>query len=88
VEPQYQDLVLATAFDRNTPDQRAGAAGLAQFLADAAAKASLATNLRDQGVAFDRLPVLATDAAKQWTGSFNPVEISVDGFRRLYEQAF
>jgi alcohol dehydrogenase len=88
VEPQYQDLVLATAFDRNTPDQRAGAAGLAQFLADAAAKAGLATNLRDQGVAFDRLPDLAADAAKQWTGSFNPVEISVDGFRRLYEQAF
>lgn len=88
VEPQYQDLVLATAFDRNTPDQRAGAAGLAQFLADAAAKAGLAMNLRDQGVAFDRLPDLAADAAKQWTGSFNPVEISVDGFRRLYEQAF
>ena len=88
VEPQYQDLVLATAFDRNTPDQRAGAAGLAQFLADAAAKAGLATNLRDQGVAFDRLPELAADAAKQWTGTFNPVEISVDGFRRLYEQAF
>jgi alcohol dehydrogenase len=88
VEPQYQDLVLATAFDRNTPDQRAGAAGLAQFLADAAAKAGLATNLRDHGVAFDRLPDLAADAAKQWTGSFNPVEISVDGFRRLYEQAF
>lgn len=88
VEPQYQDLVLATAFDRNTPDQRAGAAGLAQFLSDAAAKAGLATTLRDQGVAFDRLPDLAADAAKQWTGSFNPVEISVDGFRRLYEQAF
>lgn len=88
VEPQYQDLVLATAFDRNTPDQRAGASGLAQFLADAAAKAGLATNLRDQGVAFDRLPGLAADAAKQWTGSFNPVGISVDGFRRLYEQAF
>lgn len=88
VEPQYQDLVLATAFDQNTPDQRAGAAGLAQFLADAAAKAGLATRLRDQGVDRERIPQLAADAAKQWTGSFNPVAITVEGFGRLYEQAF
>lgn len=88
IEPHYQDLVLATAFERNTPDQRAGAAGLAQFLAQAAAQAGLATSLRSEGVDFDRLPDLAAAAAKQWTGSFNPVEISVDGFRRLYEQAF
>lgn len=88
IEPHYQDLVLATAFERNTPDQRAGAAGLAQFLAQAAAQAGLATSLRNEGVDFDRLPDLAAAAAKQWTGSFNPVEISVDGFRRLYEQAF
>ncbi|WP_428305236.1 iron-containing alcohol dehydrogenase family protein [Lacipirellula sp.] len=88
VEPQYHDLVLATAFDRNTPDQRAGADGLAQFLADAAAKAGLATRLQDQGVDFARLPELAADATKQWTGTFNPVAMSTDDFRRLYEQAY
>lgn len=88
VEPQYQDLVLATAFDRNTPDQRAGAAGLAQFLAEAAAQAGLATTLGEQGVAFDRLGDLAADATKQWTGTFNPVPMTADDFRRLYEQAF
>ena len=88
VEEQYQDLVLATAFDRNTPDQRAGSAGLAHFLAEAAAKAGLATRLRDQGVERERLPELAADAAKQWTGTFNPVEMREADFLKLYEQAY
>jgi alcohol dehydrogenase len=88
VEDQYQDLVLATAFDRNTPDQRAGSAGLAHFLAEAAAKAGLATRLRDQSIERERLPELAADAAKQWTGTFNPVEMREADFLNLYEQAF
>jgi alcohol dehydrogenase len=88
VEPQYHDLVLATAFDRNTPDQRAGASGLAQFLADAAAAAGLATRLRDQGIESNRLPELAEAATKQWTGTFNPVPMTADDFRRMYEDAF
>jgi len=88
VESEYQDLVLATAFDRNTPDQRAGSAGLAHFLAEAAAAAGLATRLRDQGVDRERLPQLAADAAKQWTGTFNPVEMSTHDFLALYEAAY
>ncbi len=87
-EPQYQALVLATAFHRNTPDQRAGSAGLAHFLAEAAATAGLATRLRDEGVDAARLPELAADAAKQWTGSFNPVELQTEDILRLYEQAY
>jgi alcohol dehydrogenase len=89
VEQAYQDLVLATAFDKNTPDQRAGsAAGLARFLADAAEAAGLAVRLRDQGVERDRLPELAADALKQWTGSFNPVEMTVDDYEALYAAAY
>jgi len=88
VEQWYQDLVLATAFDRHTPDQRAGSAGLAHFLAEAAAAAGLAVRLRDEGVERERLPELAADAAKQWTGSFNPTPLTVDDFLRLYEQAY
>jgi alcohol dehydrogenase len=89
VEQAYQDLVLATAFDKNTPDQRAGsAAGLARFLAEAAEAAGLAVRLRDQGVERDRLPELAADALKQWTGSFNPVELRADDYEALYEAAY
>lgn len=88
VEAAYHDLVLSTAFDRNTPDQRAGSAGLAHFLMEAAAKAGLATRLRDQGVERPRLPQLAAEAAKQWTGTFNPVEMSIESYLALYEAAY
>jgi alcohol dehydrogenase len=87
-ESQYHDLVLATAFDKNTPDQRAGAAGLAMFLADAAAAAGLATRLRDQGVERERIPQLAEDATKQWTGGFNPVPMTAADYEALYEAAY
>jgi alcohol dehydrogenase len=88
VAPLYHDLVLATAFDKNTPDQRAGADGLAHFLTDAAATAGLATRLREHGVERDRLPELAADAMKQWTGSFNPVEMSAEDYEALYAAAY
>jgi alcohol dehydrogenase len=88
VSDQYQDLVLSTAFDKNTPDQRAGGSGLARFLAEAAEAAGLATRLRDHGVERERLPLLAADALKQWTGSFNPVEMSAEDYEGLYEAAF
>ncbi len=87
-ETQYRDLVLATAFDPNTPDQRAGSAGLARFLAEAAAAAGLATRLRDQGVEHERLPQLAADASKQWTGTFNPIEMTTECYLTLYEAAY
>jgi alcohol dehydrogenase len=87
-ESEYHDLVLATAFDKNTPDQRAGAAGLAHFLGEAAAAAGLATQLRDHGVDQEQLPQLAADAMKQWTGSFNPVAMSAADYEELYEAAY
>jgi alcohol dehydrogenase len=88
VEAQYRALVLSTAFDRDTPDQRAGSTGLAHFLSEAAAAAGLATRLRDHHVERDRLPHLAADAMKQWTGSFNPVAMRSEDYLRLYEQAY
>jgi alcohol dehydrogenase len=87
-EPWYRDLVLATAFDKNTPDQRGGAQGLAHFLAEAAATAGLATRLRDHGVEREQIPQLAADAMKQWTGTFNPVEMTAEDYEALYEAAF
>jgi alcohol dehydrogenase len=39
------------------------------------------------GVSADRLPSLADAAAKQWTGTFNPVEMTRDDFLQLYDAA-
>jgi alcohol dehydrogenase len=88
VDGWYQDLLLTTAHDRDCPDPRGGAAGLAHFLRQTASEAGLAARLRDAGVQRDRLPQLAADATKQWTGTFNPVEMSEVDFLALYETAF
>jgi alcohol dehydrogenase class IV len=61
---------------------------LAHFLRQTASEAGLAARLRDAGVQRDRLPQLAADATKQWTGTFNPVEMSEVDFLALYETAF
>jgi alcohol dehydrogenase len=87
-EAQYHELVLATAFDKNTPDQRAGSAGLAHFLAEAAAAAGLATRLRDQSVDRRQIPQLAADAMKQWTSGFNPAAMTATDYEALYEAAY
>jgi alcohol dehydrogenase len=65
-----------------------GADAVADFLAECAAEAGLAARLRDQRVDRDRLPTLAADATKQWTGTFNPVALSEADFLALYEAAY
>ncbi|MEN0109833.1 MAG: iron-containing alcohol dehydrogenase [Planctomycetota bacterium] len=61
---------------------------LAAFLTDLLRRAGLQTTLSGLGVPRDRLPDLAADAAKQWTGTFNPVEVDADGYQRIYESAY
>jgi alcohol dehydrogenase len=65
-----------------------GAGAVADFLVASSAAAGLASRLRDQGVARDRLPQLAADATKQWTGTFNPVPLAEADFLALYEAAY
>jgi alcohol dehydrogenase len=48
----------------------------------------LPASLRDAGVHRDALPALASDAAKQWTGTFNPRPFDAAAALTLYEQAF
>ena len=64
------------------------APGFAPFLTQTLAEAALSDRLETLGVAHDRLPQLAQHAAEQWTGTFNPVEMSADDYLRLYEAAF
>ena len=61
---------------------------LVTFLEDARRRAGLAANLSDCGVERDRLPELATAAAKQWTAQFNPRDTNENDMLTLYEQAF
>lgn len=61
---------------------------LAHFVAALTIKAGLSTKLAELRVAYDKLPQLAAEAAKQWTGSFNPRKVGPDELLTLYQEAF
>jgi alcohol dehydrogenase len=60
---------------------------LANFVADNSRRAGLASTLTECGVAREKLPEMAAAAATQWTGKFNPVELTERDFQQLYESA-
>src|SRR5262249_24979280 len=64
------------------------AQGLAAYITEMVERGGLATRLADCGVERERLLALAADAAKQWTGKFNPVEFKEADYLKLYEAAF
>jgi alcohol dehydrogenase len=68
-------------------DARSGATCLAETITAWTKRAGLATWLANLGVGEDRLPQLADAAAKQWTGTFNPRELTLANFLDLYHRA-
>ncbi|HQU46180.1 MAG TPA: iron-containing alcohol dehydrogenase, partial [Pirellulales bacterium] len=61
---------------------------LADVVADFARRAGLPERLSQCGVEREKLPVLAEDAAKQWTGTFNPRKVGQEELLALYELAY
>jgi alcohol dehydrogenase len=84
----YQDLLDSTGGANGFPNPKQGVAGLADFVAGLVAKAGLATKLSDCGVDREKLGKLATGAATQWTGKFNPREVDEKSLFELYQRAF
>ena len=60
---------------------------LAAWIEKTAQHAGLAGKLSECRVTRDQIPQLAAAAATQWTGTFNPVELTEIDFQRLYEVA-
>jgi alcohol dehydrogenase len=60
---------------------------LANFVSRVSRQAGLVGTLTECGVSRDALPQLATAAAKQWTGKYNPVSLTETDLRNLYESA-
>ncbi len=88
VNSWYHDLLECTAGVNGFPRPEAGADGLADFVAQLARHAELPTRLSDCGVEAGKLANLAAEAAKQWTGGFNPRTMGTDEYQALYEAAF
>lgn len=95
VEDVYGQLSSETAPDP-TDHQRSGcwprreerAEGLARFVSELTTRAGLATRLSDCGVNQASLEQLASEAARQWTTSFNPRPADQQALLQLYQQAF
>jgi alcohol dehydrogenase len=61
---------------------------LAARLERLARAGDLPATLRDLGVPREDLPMLATEAAAQWTGTFNPRPFEAHGALEIYETAY
>ena len=50
--------------------------------------AKMREGLAQYNIDSKQFPLLAKDAAKQWTAGFNPRPIAAEDFERLYEEVF
>lgn len=80
--------VLASDAKICTADNPRAGEILADRVAELANLSGLPTSLAQCGVECRSLPQLAEDAAKQWTGSFNPRPVDESSLLELYEAAF
>ena len=64
-----------------------GAEGLAQLFGQWRELAKLPSRLDDRNIPREHLPQLAEDAARQWTGTFNPRPVDAEILLVLYEQS-
>ncbi|MCA9200857.1 MAG: iron-containing alcohol dehydrogenase, partial [Planctomycetales bacterium] len=78
----YRELAQIACLDDSD-----GVAAVADQVVCFAQHAQLATTLGEIGVDADKLPELAADAAKQWTGTFNPRPVTQESLLALYQAA-
>jgi alcohol dehydrogenase len=84
----YQDLLEGTGGANGFPKPESGYQGLAEFVTKLVKSAELPTQLSECGVERAKLGELAAEAAKQWTGSFNPRRVGEAELLSLYEAAY
>lgn len=83
--PLYSDLIYSSEPVNGDP-QAAGEA-LAQRVSALLQSAGLPATLTEAGVSRALLPLLAEEAAQQWTGKFNPRPVAEGELRAIYEAA-
>ena len=74
--------------EKTGTDYRALGDQLALRLEALAEAGGLLRNLRSAGISETELPELAVDAAQQWTGTFNPRPLDVQGAIEIYQCAY
>jgi alcohol dehydrogenase len=87
IGPWYRELLECSANSHALAETENPVDALATLVSQLARQAGLVDTLSQAGVSAERLPELADAATQQWTGTFNPVDMTRDDFQRLYEAA-
>ena len=65
-----------------------GAEALAQTIEDWMRQAELPTRLSEYDISQEALPLLAEEAARQWTASFNPRQVTARQLLEIYQRVY
>jgi alcohol dehydrogenase len=79
------DPLTARLYDELGGNRAAGLAAKVEWLLNLA---GMPRSLADAGVTTSSIPLLAAEAAKQWTAGFNPRPVGEKDFIQLFESAF
>jgi alcohol dehydrogenase len=84
----YGDLAAGGQISGEAHDSNHAVEALAGRLEVLLGLAGIPASLAECGVERARIPLLAEEAARQWTAAFNPRPASKEDFVTLYEAAF
>jgi len=87
VGARYKELAVIAGLASSGADEANAVESLARRLEQLRNAGSLPSGLAEVGVPKSDFPRLAEEAAKQWTGGFNPREWNVEGAMEVYEKA-
>jgi alcohol dehydrogenase len=88
VEGRYLKLARRARLEPDPDAPAAAADRLSARLKELRRAGGLPATLGEIGVPRENLPALAADAAKQWTGTFNPRPFDASAALELYERAY
>ena len=82
----YSEMACAARIAQPSQSAHSGAESLAERLEELLELAGLTRSINGAQVLNTQIPVLAGEAARQWTAQFNPRPVSVADFERIYTQ--
>lgn len=87
VRNMYRELMISAGLVSPEIRTEEAAETLARTLDSLLKQAKMMTRLRETGISASDVPMLAEEAARQWTAGFNPREITIRDFEQIYQQA-
>lgn len=84
----YRDLLAAVPSTNGRARSLSGGTALADVVSELSQQAGLPARLRDCGVDEALLETMAEEAARQWTGGFNPRPVGRKELLELYQLAY